>query len=78
MNFPKFNAVLKAGLTIPHACCPIPVGVIKASEVEIKFALKSEVKIEFMDPAAKIENQDDAELEAKQGLGGAELKKMGF
>jgi hypothetical protein len=68
VNFPKFNAVLKAGLTIPHSCCPIPVGVIKACEVEIKFALKSEVKIEFMDPAAKVEVQDDAEPAVKQGL----------
>ncbi len=59
VNVPKVNAILKAGQTLPHACCPIPVGVIKACEVEIKFALKSEVKIEFMDPLVKVEDQDD-------------------
>jgi hypothetical protein len=60
VNLPKYNAVLKAGQTIPHACCPIPIGVIKACEVEIKFALKREVKIEFMEPVAKVEDQDGA------------------
>jgi hypothetical protein len=59
INLPKANAILKAGQTIPHSCCPIPVGVIKACEVEIKFALKSEVKIEFMDSAAKPEGETE-------------------
>jgi hypothetical protein len=58
VNFPKVNAILKAGQTLPHACCPIPVGVIKACEVEIKFAVKGKVEIEFMDPVAKVEDAD--------------------
>lgn len=77
VNLPKFNKVLQSGQTIPHSCCPIPVGVIKACEVEIKFALKSEVKIEFMEPAAKVEDQE-AKTEVKHGASIAELRKMGF
>jgi hypothetical protein len=60
VNLSKFNAVLKAGQTIPHACCAIPVGVIKACEAEMKMALKREVKIEFMDAMAKPEEKTES------------------
>jgi hypothetical protein len=49
VNLPKVNFILqKAAESIPHSSCAIPIGVIKACEAEIKFALKREVKIEFM------------------------------
>jgi hypothetical protein len=38
----------KAAESIPHSGCAIPIGIIKACEAEIKFALKREVKIEFV------------------------------
>ncbi len=65
VNLSKFNAVLKAGQTIPHACCAIPIGVIKACEVEMKMALKREVKIEFMDAMVKSEEGVKTEEETE-------------
>lgn len=63
VNMPNANAILKAGQTIPHSCCAIPIGVIKACEVEIKFALKKDVKIEFMDNAKEKVPRDEPKAE---------------
>ncbi len=49
VNLPKANFILqKAAESIPHSACAIPIGIIKACEAEIKFAIKREVKIEFV------------------------------
>jgi hypothetical protein len=38
--------ILQAGMELcPHAACPVPVGIVKAVEVEAKLALPADVRI---------------------------------
>lgn len=49
INRPKTNFILqKAAELLPHSDCPLAVGIIKACMVEIRFALKRDVKVEFI------------------------------
>jgi hypothetical protein len=48
VNMQKYGDILKASSLIPHCICPIPMGVIKACEVEMGLGLKKDVKFEFI------------------------------
>lgn len=49
INRPKANFILqKAAESLPHSDCSLAIGIIKACMVEIHFAIKRDVKVEFI------------------------------
>ena len=48
---------IKAGRCKLHTSCPVPCGVIKASEVEVGLALKKNVQIEFHDDEQEADDE---------------------
>lgn len=49
INRPKANFILqKAAELLPHADCPLAIGIVKACMVEVRFAIRRDVKVEFL------------------------------
>ncbi len=59
INRPKSNFILqKAAESLPHSDCPLAIGIIKACMVEIRFAIKRDVKVEFITEDKQVKAQD--------------------
>ena len=59
INRPKANFILqKAAESLPHANCPLAVGIIKACMAEIRFAIKRDIKVEFLTEDKQVKEQN--------------------